>query len=171
MINKNWKNRRLNWDEKHMLVALSAASRSSCKYLHAGASIVKNKRVFAEGYNGAIEGTENCLEIGCRKDDLGIPFELKGTGTCRGRHAEANAIDEKTKSELKGATMYTVYYPCSECAKDIAANGIAEVVYLKMYKEPSSLTQELFEKKGIKVRKLEMDLNRGLDVMKEVYEE
>lgn len=171
MTNNEWKNKRLSWDEKHMLAALSAASRSSCKYLHSGADIIKNKRIIAEGYNGAIEGTENCLEIGCRKDELGIPFELKGTGTCRGRHAEANAIDEKSKSELKGTTMYTVYYPCSECAKDIAANGISEVVYLKMYREPDSLTKELFEKKNIKIRKLELDINKIFGVMRDVYNE
>ncbi len=168
---KEWKDKRLNWDEKHMVGALKAASRSSCHYLHTGAVIVQNKRITAEGYNGAIEGTENCLERGCRKDDLGIKFDLKGTGTCRGRHAEANALDEKSKAELKGSKIYTVYYPCSECAKTIAANGITEVVYLKVYGEPNSLTKELFEEKNIKVRKLELDIERCTGLLKEVFNE
>lgn len=169
MINLDWKNKRLSWDEKHMLAALSAASRSSCNYLHAGAVVVKNKRINAEGYNGAPEGVENCLERGCRKDKLGISFETKGTGNCRGNHAETNALDELSKETARGSILYTVYYPCSGCAKIIANKGISEVVYLKMYKEPDSLTKELFDEKKIKVRKLEMDIDRCTDVLKEVY--
>ncbi len=169
MINYEWKKKRSDWDEKHMLAALSAATRSSCNYLHAGAVVVKNKRVKAEGYNGAPEDIENCLERGCRKDDLGIPFETKGTGNCRGKHAETNALDELSKEDARGALLYTVYYPCSDCAKSIVNKGISEVVYLMMYREPSSLTKELFDEKGIKVRKLELDINKLTDILKEVY--
>ena len=171
MVNSRWKERRLNWDQKHMLAALSAASRSSCNYMHAGAVVVKNKRINAEGYNGAPEDIENCLEVGCRKDEKGIPFEKKGTGNCRGKHAETNALDEISKDNAKGSTLYTVYYPCSDCAKSIVNKGISEVVYLKIYKEPNSLTKELFEEKRIKIRKLELDINKTTDIMKEVYNE
>ena len=166
-----WKNKRLSWDEKHMLAALSAASRSSCNYLHTGAVVVKNKRIIAEGYNGAPEGIENCLERGCRKEKHGIDFKIKGTGNCRGIHAEVNALGEISKKDAHGSMLYTVYYPCSGCAKIIANSGIKEVVYLKVYEEPDSLTKELFEEKQIKVRKLELDLDKSLGVMKEVYNE
>ncbi len=169
MVNFEWKKKRLTWDEKHMLAALSAASRSSCNYLHAGAVVVKNKRIIAEGYNGAPEGIENCLEQGCRKDAFGVSFETKGTGTCRGNHAETNALDELSKDSARGSVLYTIYYPCSGCAKIISNKGIVEVVYLKSYKEPDSLTKELFEKKGIKIRKLEMDIDKCTRILKEVY--
>lgn len=166
---KNWQNERLNWDEKHMLAALSAASRASCIFLHAGAVLVKDKRIIAEGYNGAPRGIKNCLEIGCRKEEYGIDFETKGTGNCRGIHAEMNAIEEIARKDAIDSVLYSVYYPCSVCAKLIANKGIKEVVYLKIYKEPDSLTKELFDEKKIKIRKLEMDIERCTRVLKETF--
>jgi len=167
----NWSDERFSWDEKHMLNALVTACRSSCMYFHTGAVLVKNKRIIAEGYNGAPTGIENCLERGCRKDAHGIDFETKGTGNCRGVHAEINAIGEIAKKDAQNSILYTVYYPCSNCAKVIVNSGIIEVVYLKMYKEPDSLTEELFNEANISVRKLDLDLNRYIGLMKELYNE
>jgi dCMP deaminase len=171
MPNDKWKKRRLSWDEKHMLNALVDAARSSCIYLHTGAVVVKNKRIIAEGYNGAPEGVENCLDAGCRKAEHGIDFETKGTGNCRGVHDVMNALGEIAKKDAHHSILYTVYYPCSVCAKIIANSGVKGVVYLKIYKEPASLTKEIFEERGIKVRKLELDIEKCLSVIKEVYEE
>jgi deoxycytidylate deaminase len=56
--------------------------------------------------------------------------------------------------------MYTVYLPCSSCAKVIAGNEIREVVYSMIYSEPDSLTKEMFAESGIKLRKLEIDLEK-----------
>lgn len=166
-----WKKRRLTWDEKHMMNALVAAGRSSCIHFHTGAVDIKIKRIIAEGYNGAPEGVENCLERGCRKDEHGIDFETKGTGNCRGVHGEVNTLGEIAKKDAHNTSLYTVYYPCSSCAKVIANSGVTEVVYLKVYKEPSSLTKEIFEEKKITLRKLELDIDRCLSVIKEVYQE
>lgn len=166
---REWKDRRLSWDEKHMLAALTVASRSSCHYLHTGSVIVKNKRIKAEGYNGAGEGIENCLDRGCRKDEHGIDFKIKGTGNCRGLHGEANALDEISKEIAKDSTLYTVYYPCSRCATRIANYGVKEVVFLKFYKEPDSLTEEVFKEKGVKIRQLELDIEKCFGVMREVF--
>lgn len=171
MPNDGWKKRRLSWDEKHMLNALVAASRSSCNYFHTGAVVIKNKRIIAEGYNGAPEGIENCLERGCRKEAYGINFETKGTGNCRGVHAEINALGEIAKKDAHGSILYTVYYPCSRCAKIIANSGISEVVWMKIYKEPTFLTKEILEERGIKVRKLELDIEKCLSLMKDVHKE
>lgn len=171
MQDTNWKEKRLTWDEKHMMAALSAASRSSCNYLHTGAVVVKNKRIIAEGYNGAPEGIENCLEKGCRKDAHGISFETKGTGNCRGIHGEVNALGEIAKKDAHGSILYTVYYPCSPCAKVIANSGVTEVVYLKVYKEPDSLTKEIFEERRIIIRKLELDIGKCLGIIKQVHQE
>jgi len=168
---KEWGNKRLSWDEKHMMNALVAAARSSCVHFHTGAVVIKNKRIIAEGYNGAPEGIENCLKIGCRKDAHGIDFETKGTGNCRGIHAELNALGEIAKKDAHGSILYTVYYPCSVCAKIIANSGVTEVVYMKIYKEPNSLTKELFEERNITIRKLELDIGKCLNIVKEVYEE
>ncbi len=165
----DWKNRRFTWDEKHMMAALGAASRCSCLYFHAGAVLVKNKRIIAEGYNGAGEKIKNCLERGCRKEEHGINFETKGTGNCRGVHAEWNALEEIAKKDAQDSTLYTTHYPCSTCAKLIANKGVIKVVYLKTYKEPTSLTQETFEEREVEVQKLDLDIERCLNVLRETY--
>jgi len=162
-----WKEERLTWDEKHMLSAITIASRSSCEILHTGAVVVKNKRVIGEGYNGAPEGIDTCLEKGCRKKRHGIEFEVKGSGECIAIHAEDNALSEVGKERSQGSTLYTLYYPCGDCAKKIANYGVREVVYLKEYKEPSEVAKEIFSARDIKVRKLELELDKCLDVLRE----
>jgi len=149
---------RPNWDESFMSVAVDAATRSSCKYLHTGAVIVKDKRIIATGYNGAPPGIENCLNIGCRKDKENIKFNDKGKGICRGTHAEMNAMGLVERERLIGTTMYSVYFPCSACAKAIVAQGIRKVVYCFVYAEPDSLTNELFDESNTTLRKLNFDV-------------
>jgi dCMP deaminase len=149
---------RPSWNEAFMLAAYQAAERSSCLYLHTGAVVVIDKRVRASGYNGAPPGIKNCLERGCRKDYLGIELTQKGTGNCRGAHAEVNAMRQLSRDELKGASLYTVFFPCSPCAKEITSNGIAEVYYSIMYGEPDSLTLEQFEESKIKIQEFHPNL-------------
>ena len=151
---------RPNWDEFFMGAALLAASRASCKYLHTGATIARDKRILSTGYNGAPPGITNCIDIGCRKEREGIGFEEKGKAVCRGIHAEINALSQIARQDLKGAQMYTIYLPCSACAKAIAGSGINEVIYLKMYDEPDSLTREIFAESGIKLRKLDINFDK-----------
>lgn len=163
----DWKDERLSWDEKHMLAAITIASRSSCRVLHTGAVVVKNKRIIGEGYNGAPEGIPNCLDAGCRKEKYGVDFESKGSGQCVALHAEVNALSEVSKDRAHGSTLYTVYYPCADCAKEIVNHGISEIVYLKEYREPSALAKELFETRNVKVRKLELDLEKCFGTLKD----
>ncbi len=151
---------RPNWEEFFMGSALLAASRSSCRYLHTGAVIVKDKRILSTGYNGAPPGITNCLDRGCRKEREGIGFDEKGKAVCRGIHAEINALSQIARQDLKGSQMYTIYLPCSACAKAIAGSGIDEVIYLKMYNEPDSLTREIFAESGIKLRKLDINFDK-----------
>lgn len=161
---------RPTWDEFFMYSAHWAATRASCLHLPNGVTIVKDKRMMASGYNGAPPGIKNCLEVGCRKDREGIAFNNKGQSACRGAHAEPNAISQIAREDLKGATLYTVYFPCTPCAKVITGSGIVEVVYSKMYEEPASLTNELFEEAGIKVRRLDMYPQRYFRMLKEVFD-
>ena len=151
---------RPEWDEFFMMHAYLAATRSSCLYLNTGAAIVKDKRVRSMGYNGAPSGIGNCLELGCRKENFDIEFESKGSGTCRGRHAEENAMSLLPRSEMKDSDIYTLYYPCGSCAKSIVGNDISRVFYSEIYKDNDALTDELFKEKGIEVIKLELDLDK-----------
>jgi len=162
------KRERPNWDESFMFSALWSATRSSCLYLPTGAVIVKDKRIIASGYNGAPPGIENCLKIGCRKNAEGVKFDDKGKSVCRGIHAEINAKDQIAREDLKGTSMYSLYYPCSSCAKEIVGSGIVEVVYAKIYREPDSLTHELFTEAGVKLRQLDLDIEKYFRIIKKV---
>lgn len=145
---------RPSWDEMFMFMALGASERGSCKKIKTGAVVVKDKRVIATGYNGAPRGIKNCLERGCRKEEMGITFEEKGSGHCRGEHAERNAFLQVSCFDSKGGTLYTILHPCEDCAKQIQGAGIREVVYLQNYKEPSKLAQEIFKEGDIYLRKM-----------------
>jgi dCMP deaminase len=159
---------RPTWDEYFMLQAVLAGTRASCEFVYAGAVIVKDKRVIATGYNGAPPGVDNCLDLGCRKEREGIEFGEKNTGWCIGEHAERNALLQISREESKNSTMYYVLYPCTDCSKQIVGARINELVYLNVYKEPSSLTKEIFDKSGVKVRKMELDLGRMTKFIGEV---
>jgi len=171
MIKRVRKRGRPDWDESHMFKALWNATRSSCLHFQTGAVVVKDKRVIAEGYNGAPPRLRNCLEVGCRKDEYGVKFDDKGKGVCRGVHAEVNAMNLIAREDLKGTTLYTLYFPCSACAKAIEANGIAEVVYDLIYHEPDSLTHEIFTEAGIRLRRFELDLPRCFAMMDKTYKQ
>ena len=89
-------------------------------------------------------------------------------GVCRGVHAEINAMNQIARQELKGSSMYSLYFPCSGCAKAIVGNGLSELIYCKIYEEPESLTQELFEEAKINLRKLTLNPEEYFKVMGEI---
>lgn len=157
---------RPSWDDYFMTVALAVASRASCIKIHSGAVIVKDKRILSTGYNGFPPGIKNCYENQeCRKDSLGIKWHEKNTGQCFTVHAEVNALLQTSGQDMRGATLYTVLYPCADCAKNIAGAGIKEVVYLRDYKEVGSPTAEIFKSAGIKLRKMPYDTQKMLELI------
>jgi dCMP deaminase len=164
--------KRPDWDEYFMTVALAAASRASCLKIHSGAVIVKNKRILSMGYNGFPSGMKSCFERGeCRKDSLGIKWDQKNTGHCFTVHAEVNSLLQVAGRDMRGATLYSVLYPCADCAKNIAGAGIKEVVYLRNYKEKESQTGEIFKQAGIKLRKINYNVIEILDLIKFIAED
>lgn len=161
---ENPKKNRLSWDELFMNLAYLMTKRASCKFHEAGAVLVdKNHRVISVGYNGATEGDEHCIEVGCAKVD-GDPKTGK-LKRCRGAHAEVNAIINcQDTTRLRGATMYTALFPCYDCMKSLNNAGIKEIVFLVEYKrikEGGNKTVaedeawELAQKSGIAIRKYE----------------
>lgn len=157
---------RPTWDEYFMLSAVMAATRASCTKFNSGATIVKNKRIIASGYNGPAPGVPSGFELGyCRKDKAGVEWSSKNTGHCLATHAEANAIIQNHEQSVVGATMYCLHFPCNECAKLIASSGIKEVVYLKMYREEVPKSEEILKLSGVIVRQLEINSD---DLMKKI---
>lgn len=160
---------RPTWDEYFMLAAVLAATRASCVKFKSGAVIVKDKRIISSGYNGPAPGVPSGFELGyCRKDQAGVDWFSKGSGHCLATHAEANAIVQNHQQDLRGATMYCLHLPCNECAKLVASSGIKEVVYLKHYREEIPKAEEIFSCSGVKLRKISIDHDDALFVIKEI---
>ena len=144
---------RPSWDEYFMKICGDVAERSTCKRHQFGAVIVRDKRLLATGYNGAPKGMPHCLELGCLRDELGIPSGTKHE-VCRGVHAEQNAIIQCALHGVssKDATMYVNGIPCKICAKIIINSGISRVVYSGDYADKEAF--ELFKQAGVKMDRL-----------------
>jgi dCMP deaminase len=64
---------RPSWDEYFSQLARMVASRSTCIRRKVGALLVKEERIVATGYNGAPQGIAHCLDVGCLREEKGIP--------------------------------------------------------------------------------------------------
>ncbi|MBN2070351.1 MAG: cytidine/deoxycytidylate deaminase family protein [Candidatus Krumholzibacteriota bacterium] len=139
---------RPSWDEYFMKITNLVAERSTCLRRSVGAVIVKDKRIISTGYNGAPKGLKHCLELGCLRDQMGVPSGERHE-LCRGAHAEQNAIIQAAGSgtNLHGATMYCTNSPCSTCTKMIINAGIRRLVLGASY--PDKLGAEMIEESGI----------------------
>lgn len=144
---------RPSWDEYFMQITRQVATRSTCLRRQVGAIIVHNKRIIATGYNGGPAGLAHCLDIGCLREQLGIPSGQQHE-LCRGIHAEQNAIIQAARYGLPidGSVLYCTTQPCTQCTKMIINAGVTELVYAEGY--PDELARQLLEESGMVVRKL-----------------
>jgi dCMP deaminase len=128
---------RPSWDEYFMEITRLVVSRSTCLRRQVGAVIVKDKKILATGYNGAPSGLPHCLEVGCLREEMGIPSGERHE-LCRGLHAEQNAIIQAAYYgvSINGATLYCTNLPCIICTKMLINAGIARVVYEQGYADP-----------------------------------
>lgn len=118
--------------------------RSTCTRLAVGATIVRDKRIIAGGYNGSIAGGVHCADEGCYVID---------NHCVRTVHAEVNALLQCAKfgAKTEGAEMYVTHFPCLHCCKAIIQSGITALYYAQDYKNhPYAI--ELFQQAGVKVR-------------------
>ncbi|KGR90717.1 competence protein ComE [Ureibacillus massiliensis 4400831 = CIP 108448 = CCUG 49529] len=134
---------RITWDQFFMAQSHLLALRSTCARLTVGATIVREKRIIAGGYNGSISGDEHCIEQGCYVVD---------NHCVRTVHAEVNALLQCAKygTPTNGADLYVTHFPCLPCTKSIIQAGIKNVFYAKDYKN-STYALELFEKANVNV--------------------
>lgn len=125
------------------------STRSTCTRLAVGATIVRDKRIIAGGYNGSIAGGDHCIDKGCYVID---------NHCVRTIHAEMNAILQCAKFGVptEGAEIYVTHFPCLQCTKAIIQAGIKVIYYAEDYKNhPYAL--ELLEQAGVKVEKVNFD--------------
>jgi len=137
-----------------MEIAKLVSTRSTCLRRQVGAVLVKDKRILATGYNGAPAKLPHCLDVGCLRQQMGIPAGERHE-LCRGLHAEQNAIIQAAYHgvSIRGATLYCTHHPCIICTKMLINAGIERVVYLEGYPDP--LSEEMLAESKVKVEKFE----------------
>lgn len=148
---------RIEWDQYFMAQSHLLATRSTCTRLTVGATIVRDKRIIAGGYNGSISGGVHCIDEGCYVID----------GHCvRTIHAEMNAILQCAKFGVSTseAELYVTHFPCLQCCKAIIQSGIKTVYYANDYKN-HPYAVELYESAGVETKKVVLeqtifDINR-----------
>jgi dCMP deaminase len=137
-------------DEYFLKIASVVAERATCRRHHVGAVAVKDKHILATGYNGAPAGLKDCLELGCLRDELGIPSGERHE-ICRGIHAEQNVIIQASLHgvSLEGSTIYCTHTPCVLCAKMLVNAKIKRYVSFGKYNDNTFLS--LFKEAAITV--------------------
>ncbi len=137
---------RPSWDEYFMATAILIATRSNCERLHVGCVIVaggeRKNRLVAAGYNGFLPGTPHVSRVRSGHEQATV-------------HAEQNAVADAARrgSPMGGCIAYVTHYPCLNCAKMLAAAGIAEIRYHEDYRN-DPLVEPLMSDAGVKVLKL-----------------
>jgi len=143
-------NSRPDFDEYILKIASVVAERSTCRRHHMGAVAVKDKHILTTGYNGAPAGQKDCLELGCLRDELGIPSGERQE-ICRAIHAEQNVIIQAALHgvSIEGSTIYCTHTPCVLCAKMLVNARIKRFVSFGKYSDDRFI--ELFKEAGIEV--------------------
>lgn len=138
---------RISWNEYFMAQSELLALRSTCTRLAVGATIVRDKRIIAGGYNGSIAGGVHCIDEGCYVID---------NHCVRTIHAEMNALLQCAKFGVPtaNADIYVTHFPCLQCCKAIVQAGIKTVYYATEYKN-HPYAMELFAQANISVVQVE----------------
>lgn len=145
---------RITWDQFFMAQCHLLAVRSTCTRLAVGATIVRDNRIIAGGYNGSISGGDHCIDHGCY---------VVGNHCVRTIHAEMNALLQCAKygSPVGGSSLYVTHFPCLQCSKAIIQAGIKHVYYAKDYKNDEYAIQ-LFNQSGVSIKHIPFD-ERSID--------
>lgn len=137
---------RISTDEYYLNIARAVAARSTCLRRQYGAVIVNHGEIISTGYNGSVRGGINCCDINdCPR--LNMPHNTGDYGTCRGVHAEQNAMLSASRQEMIGGELYLFgldnehdiedIKPCPVCKKLIRNAGIKRVITKgKIYENP-----------------------------------
>ena len=128
---------RPSWHEYFMLLAKLLSVRSTCNSRKVGAVIVRNNRVLATGYNGAVHGAPHCIDQGpefCLRRRIGA-HDADKYNYCISSHAEVNAVDQAARFgiSLEGASLYCTLEPCNWCFKQLIQAGITKIYYEEPY--------------------------------------
>jgi len=116
----------------------------------------KEDNIIAHGFNAQYSGSSRCEEVGCLREELGIPSGEQ-IEKCRAMHAEWWAITNALRSgsgSAKRADIFLNAEPCEICAKIITGLGIETMILLAgVY--PTNGTQ-IVRDAGINVRYIKL---------------
>ena len=129
--------KRLEWHEYFMAIALLVSKRSSCHRLHVGCILVQNNRIISSGYNGHLPNTKHRSVIRNNHEQMTV-------------HAEVNSIIDCAKRNVStnNATAYVTHYLCLNCFKTLISGGIKKIIYNENYKN-NILVKELSDELNI----------------------
>jgi dCMP deaminase len=146
---------RLSWPEYFMRITFLVAERSTCLRRKVGAIAVKDRRILATGYNGAPAGLKHCLEVGCLREQLGVPSGQRHE-LCRALHAEQNVIIQAALHgvSIRGASIYATTQPCLICSKMLINCGIKTIFFADGY--PDELARAMLEEAGVRFERFEL---------------
>jgi dCMP deaminase len=152
------------------------ADMSKCVKHSVGCIITdKEGKMVASGYNGTPRKHENCCDVfpnykrdfakysaSSKPEDkeklMAIRKAHREWSFENEIHAEVNAIMHSDLDKRKGGTLYVSLQPCPNCAKMIAASGVARVVYSKAYHRANdAVSQKLFKKSSIEYKHVKID--------------
>jgi dCMP deaminase len=126
------------WDAYWLERARLNATMSTCRRRHVGAVATRDRRSFADGFNGNLPGTLHCDEGGCAVCADNDRFH-RGPGhlahQCICVHAEQNIVSFCARHgiRLDEATVYCTTQPCGDCLKLLVSSGVTEIVYDEAY--------------------------------------
>lgn len=131
-----------------MNITYLVAERSTCLRRKVGAVLVKDKRILATGYNGAPSGLKHCLDIGCLREEEGIPSGERHE-LCRGLHAEQNVIIQAAYHgiSIADSTIFCTNLPCVICTKMLINAGVKYIFYREGYAD--TLSRDMLAEAGI----------------------
>ena len=138
-----------------MSIAHLVSERSTCLRRKVGAVAVKDRRMLATGYNGAPSGVAHCEDVGCLREQMGIPSGQRHE-ICRALHAEQNVIIQAAVHgvPLSGADVYCTAQPCLICAKMLINCNIATIWFAGDYPDP--MAADMLHEAGVTLRRLEL---------------
>lgn len=131
--------KQIQFDRSFLTMAKVWAQNSYAGRKKVGCLIVRDYSIIADGYNGTPSGFDNK----CEDENNKTKWEVL--------HAEANAITKLAKSDQSslGATLYTTFSPCRDCAKLVLQAGIKRIVYLDEHSNTDGLV--LLAQAGVEI--------------------
>ncbi len=114
-----------DWDARWLELTALIASWSKDRSTQVGSVIIGGgNQILTTGYNGFPRGVNDNIDSRYER-----PVKYRYT-----EHAERNAIYNAARYgiRLAGTTIYTPYYPCTDCARGIIQAGITTVVIPEM---------------------------------------